>query len=342
MNTLLFSKVKDFSKLKDNPISSIKLKENVENLKIKSLLFNLEIDNHFKISEDLNNFFSKLLLQKDLMTSINEKEYKINKMHALLFEIYSEILNDIFIFTLFMNVIKIIMDEKPILLDNIEIDSTKVNFKSLSRISFIFQKIKKYILQRDNNIHANLEKIVIMIIEEIELNFLSSFENENIKKENAKEEYEKFLHTKNIILNSSMERLNKFYFEPFELINSNKNANIFEKINYLAQLLIEFEEPYFYGLFENKTKANFLCFLKQVEFFINLINNNYDEKTMDLFSNLFLNINNLKLREINNGQNLTKQSEINDLAEDYDLLNSDYLILNYMRINIFNEGKYIL
>jgi len=343
--TFLFSNDSQFFKLKSSHLNEIKSEStnNINILTIKTFLFNLEVEKHFKLSEDLINLFSKLVYEKNLIKESKEIGIKINYLHALLFEIYSEILTDIFIFTVFIDALKTLTLHNPILLDSIQINSATVNFKSLSQISFIFQKIKKYIEQRDNNLHVNLEKIVIMIIEEIEINFLNKTEENQIPKENTKEEYQKYLNLKSILVNNSTETLNKIYFEAFELFNSNMNSNVFDKLNYLDLVLKEFEEPFFYGLFVNKTKANFICVLRQVRFFINLINYNYNQETSELLSNLFVNINSIYIKDRSiNALEEGKSEENIEEKNSSKLLNSDYLVLNYMRINVLDEGKYIL
>jgi len=318
--------------------------------KINSFLFNLDVEKHFEISEDLYNFYSKLLSEKNILNNISNPtktnlQKKVNFLHILLFEIYSEILSDIFIFTIFINILKEVIEKKPIFKDLININSENINFYLLSKISFLFKKLKKYINNRDNNFHSNLEKFVILVIEELDIIFLNeSFKDQNneITRENAREKYEEFLNSKNSILSKSMEILNKIYFEVFEIINSNKNCNILDKILNLKMILEVIEEPYFYILFENKTKNNFFSVLNQIEFFINLINNKYPAETSKLLSNIFLNIN----TTFSIGENFTQSKNINQTNEmndgEHKLTNSDYLIINYMRINVLEEGKYIL
>jgi hypothetical protein len=57
---------------------------------------------------------------------------------------------------------------------------------------------------------------------------------------------------------------------------------------------------------------------------------------------MFLNINNFILKDPYIKEDIETESGVVDKDEEYKLLNSDYLILNYMRINVLNEGKYII
>ena len=167
-NTFLF---KNYLNFKTKILNNEKITDtNINysnNIKINSFLFNLEVKKHFKISEDLLLFYKKTILGNYPHTEITNITSNINYLHVLLFEIYSEILTDIFLFTLFINIINIYLKENPILKDLIMINATNFDFISLSKLSFLFKKIKQFINERDNNLHNNLEKIIIMIIEEI-------------------------------------------------------------------------------------------------------------------------------------------------------------------------------
>jgi len=310
---------------------------------INTFLFNLEIEKHFKISDDLRVFYSKLISEKNEI-----KELKVNYLHLILFEIYSEILTDIFTFTIFMKAFKLNIETKNDLKNAINIDSEKVDLNSLLKISFIFKKIKKFLNKRENNFHGNLEKIVIMIIEEMDIAYLNNFpkkskieKEKEINEENIKEEYKKYLEFKDYILFEVTEVLNKIYFEAFEFVNSNLNVNCLNKIENLRIILKDVDEAYFYGLFENKTKKNFLDLLNQIEFFFNIINNNYNEEINKKFSKGFLNIVNIIPKKFQNNSETNFKSEIKEQNEN-NLINSDFLILNYMRINVLEDGKFII
>lgn len=339
-------------------------------------MFNLDVEKYFKISNDLVSFYAKLfdkandpaLAEESFENEISSSEQNINKLHVLLFEIYSEIINDTFIFICFVSIVKLLRDRNKELKKLINIESFGADFSALYILGFIFKKIKKYINQRENDLAQNLEKIIIITIEELESAFLytnikapaeaeepiNKGNDENIiNKENAKVKYAEFLSTKDLILAELMTIFNKIYFEIFDFKLKNlRNINTLERIDNIRLRLANIEEPFFYGLFENKTKENFFSFLNQFEFYINLINKNLQHTPSNIFNDIFISVNNINEEGINKsiktinvpsekGEDRADQNE-NIKENKYELINSDFLIVNYMRINILESGKYII
>lgn len=199
-------------------------------------------------------------------------------------------------------------------------------FSLLNSLKKNFNDIKKILNNNsDKNFNENLEKITFKANEKIFENLKNLYLNEDNKKISSN-----FLFDENKIL------LENFNFEIFDLKYNGLNSEmeLTNKINSLKNLLKEIPEDLFSGIFDGKNKENFFEFFSQFEIYLKFLNFPNEKFTQ---SQIFLSVNrNEEIKK--NKENFVEKNEKNF----EELLNSDYLVFNYLRINVLQKGKFIL